>query len=140
MTTAPTTRLVAAPLVEHEALGRGARPVLDARQQEAVDRAATGPARALVVTGAPGTGRTTVALEAAAAAVEAGLAPDDVLVLAANRRAAGELRDRLAVRLGRTAGRPLVQTPAAVAFAVLRARAGALGEPSPVLVSGPEQD
>lgn len=140
VTTAPTTRLVAAPLVERAALGAAARPVLDPEQRDVVDRTAAGADAVLLVTGAPGTGRTTVALEAAAAAVEAGLAPDDVLVLAANRRAAGELRDRLAVRLGRTAGRPLVQTPAAVAFAVLRARAGALAEPAPVLVSGPEQD
>ncbi|MBO0899820.1 ATP-dependent helicase [Cellulomonas sp. zg-ZUI22] len=140
MTTAPTTRLVAAPLVRRAALGAGARPVLDDRQREVVERVVAGADRVLLVTGAPGTGRTTLALEAAAAAVDAGTAPDDVLVLAASRRAAGDLRDRLAVRLGRTAGRPLVQTPAAVAFAVLRARAGALGEPAPVLVSGPEQD
>ncbi|ADG75362.1 UvrD/REP helicase [Cellulomonas flavigena DSM 20109] len=140
MTTAPTTRLVAAPLVERAALGDAARPVLDDLQREVVDRVAAGADPVLLVTGAPGTGRTTVALEAAAAAVGAGLAPDDVLVLAASRRAAADLRDRLAVRLGRTAGRPLVQTAPAVAFAVLRARAGALGEPAPVLVSGPEQD
>jgi len=140
VTTAPTTRLVAAPLVERAALGDTARPVLDPQQREVVERVAARADRALLVTGVPGTGRTTVALEAAAAAVGAGLAPDDVLVLAASRRAAADLRDRLAVRLGRTAGRPLVQTPAAVAFAVLRARAGALGEPPPVLVSGPEQD
>lgn len=140
VTTAPTTRLVAAPLVERAALGDAARPALDPQQQEVVERVASGADRVLLVTGAPGTGRTTVALEAAAAAVAAGTAPDDVLVLAASRRTAADLRDRLAVRLGRTAGRPLVQTPAAVAFAVLRARAGALGEPTPVLVSGPEQD
>ncbi|MCC2312810.1 ATP-dependent helicase [Cellulomonas xiejunii] len=140
MTTASTTRLVAAPLVERAARGAAARPVLDDQQREVVERVASGADRALLVTGAPGTGRTTVALEAAAAAVAAGLTPDDVLVLAASRRAAADLRDRLAVRLGRTAGRPLVQTAAAVAFAVLRARAGALGEPPPVLVSGPEQD
>lgn len=140
VTTAPSTRLVAAPLVERAARGPAARPELDAQQREVVERVAAGTDRALLVTGAPGTGRTTVALEAAAAAVAAGLAPDDVLVLAASRRAAADLRDRLSVRLGRTAGRPLVQTPAAIAFAVLRARSGALGEPSPVLVSGPEQD
>lgn len=139
MTTAATTRLLPPSTVRARAAGVVV-PALDHVQRDVVERAAAGRDRVLLVTGAPGTGRTTVALEAAAAAVEAGLAPDDVLVLAASRRSAGELRDRLAVRLGRTAGRPLVQTPAAVAFAVLRARAGALGEPPPVLVSGPEQD
>ncbi|MFC8193436.1 ATP-dependent helicase [Cellulomonas sp. NPDC057328] len=139
MTTAATTRLVPPPTVRAHVAGASG-PVLDPEQRDVVTRVAAGTDPVLLVTGAPGTGRTTVALEAAAAAVEAGLAPDDVLVLAASRRAAGDLRDRLAVRLGRTSGRPLVQTPAAVAFAVLRARAGALGEPPPVLVSGPEQD
>ncbi|QCB93038.1 ATP-dependent helicase [Cellulomonas shaoxiangyii] len=139
MTTAATTRLVPPPTVRAHAAGPAA-PLLDPVQRDVVARVAAGTDPVLLVTGAPGTGRTTVALEAAAAAVEAGLAPDDVLVLAASRRAAGDLRDRLAVRLGRTSGRPLVQTAAAVAFAVLRARAGALGEPPPVLVSGPEQD
>ncbi len=139
VTTAATTRLLPPPTVRARAAG-DVVPDLDPVQRDVVERVAAGRDAVLLVTGAPGTGRTTVALEAAAAAVEAGLAPDDVLVLAASRRSAGELRDRLAVRLGRTAGRPLVQTPAAVAFAVLRARAGALGEPPPVLVSGPEQD
>lgn len=140
MTTGPTTRLVAAPLAQGAARDGGSVPVLDPQQREVVEQVAAGGARALLVTGAPGTGRTTVAIEAAAAAVAAGLAPDDVLVLAATRRSAADLRDRLSVRLDRTAGRPLVQTAAAVAFAVLRARAAALGEPPPVLVSGPEQD
>ncbi|GAA4625262.1 ATP-dependent DNA helicase [Cellulomonas oligotrophica] len=132
VTTATTTRLLR-PTVE-------APVALDAQQQEAVDRVVAGADAAVLVTGAPGTGRTTVGIEAVVAAVDAGLAPDDVLVLTADRRTAGELRDRLTARLGRTSGRPLVQTPAAVAFAVLRARAAALGEPAPVLVSGPEQD
>ncbi|MEN0129390.1 MAG: PD-(D/E)XK nuclease family protein [Brevundimonas sp.] len=114
-------------------------PELDAGQAEAVARV-VGGARAVLALGAPGTGKTTVALESVVRAVEAGVDPDRVLVLAASRRAAGDLRDRLAARLRRTAGRGLVQTPAAAAFAILRARAGLLGEPAPTLVSGPEQD
>ncbi len=120
--------------------GPGARVALDPEQRAAVDAVVAGRDRALLVLGAPGTGKTTVALEAAVAAGEAGLAPQDVLVLAATRRLAADLRDRLAARWPHTAGRPLAQTPAAVAFAVLRTRAAALGEPPPVLVSGPEQD
>lgn len=116
------------------------RPVaLDDAQRAAVEAVAGGE-RALLVLGAPGTGKTTVALEAVVEAARRGARPDDVLVLAASRRLAGDLRDRLAARWPHTAGRPLVQTPAAAAFAVLRARAVALGEPPPALVSGAEQD
>ena len=120
--------------------GPGAPVGLDAGQRAAVEAVAAGTERALLVLGAPGTGKTTVALEAVTAAGGAGLAPADVLVLAASRRLAADLRDRLAARWPHTSARPLVQTPAAAAFAVLRARASALGEPPPVLVSGPEQD
>ena len=125
----------------------GARPAasprtvaLDSGQRAVVDAVVAGRDPALLVLGAPGTGKTTVALEAAVAAGASGLEPQDVLVLAASRRLASGLRDGLAARWPYTAGRPLAQTPAAAAFAVLRARAAALGEPSPVLVSGPEQD
>src|SRR6478672_1825736 len=53
-----------------------------------------------VVLGAPGTGKTTVAIELVAAAVlDDGLAPDEVLVLTPSRRTATALRDRLALRL-----------------------------------------
>ena len=114
-------------------------PSLDPGQAEAVRRVAAGE-RALLVLGAPGTGKSTVALESVVAAVDAGVDPDRVLVLAASRRSAADLRDQLAARLRRTAGRGLVQTPAAAAFAILRARAGLLGEPAPTLVSGAEQD
>ena len=112
---------------------------LDATQAAVVDRVAGG-ARALLALGAPGTGKTTVALESVVAAVEGGVDPERILVLAASRRAAADLRDRLAARLRRTSGRGLVQTPAAAAFAILRARSGLLGEPAPTLVSGAEQD
>lgn len=119
------------------ARGPGAAVELDAGQRAAVDAVVAGADGALLVLGAPGTGKTTVALEAV---VAAGLPPQDVLVLAASRRLAADLRERLASRWPHTAARPLVQTPAAAAFAVLRARAAAQGEPPPVLVSGPEQD
>lgn len=116
------------------------RPVaLDGSQRAAVDAFAGGEP-ALLVLGAPGTGKTTVALEAVVEVARRGAAADDVLVLAAGRRLAADLRDRVAARWPHTAGRPLVQTPAAVAFAVLRARATAVGEPPPALVSGAEQD
>ncbi|MFC4615154.1 ATP-dependent helicase [Cellulomonas algicola] len=140
MTTPPALRLVRPALADGPARGPG-RPVgLDDDQAIAVERAVHGDDGALLVLGAPGTGKTTVALETVVAAVDAGLAPEDVLVVSAGRRAAADLRDRLAARLRATSGRPLVQTAPAVAFAVLRARAGHLGLVPPTLVSGAEQD
>jgi len=115
-----------------------ARVRLDATQQAALDAARTEPAT--LVVGAPGTGKTTVAIEVAAQALSAGADPDRILVVAASRRSAAEVRDRLSARADRTVSAPMVRTAAAAAFAVLRARAAALGEPPPTLISGPEQD
>ncbi|WP_370512491.1 PD-(D/E)XK nuclease family protein [Cellulosimicrobium sp. TH-20] len=129
-TTAP--RLVARPReLEADA-------VLDDSQRAAL-AAAAGPGATLVV-GAPGTGKTLVAQEVVLAALRDGVAPERVLLLAASRRAAAALRDRLSARARRTVGAPLVRTAASAAFAVLRERAAALGEPVPTLISGPEQD
>ncbi|WP_435870203.1 UvrD-helicase domain-containing protein, partial [Cellulosimicrobium funkei] len=129
-TTAP--RLVARPReLEADA-------VLDDSQRAAL-AAAAGPGATLVV-GAPGTGKTLVAQEVVLAALRDGVAPERVLLLAASRRAAAALRDRLSARARRTVGAPLVRTAASAAFAVLRERAAALGEPAPTLISGPEQD
>lgn len=133
-------RLVRPALADVPERGPGAPVALDADQAEAVAWASAGTERALLVLGAPGTGKTTVALEAVVAAVSRGLAPEDVLVLSASRRLAADLRDRVAARLRRTSGRPVVRTAASAAFAVLRARAALLGEPPPALVSGAEQD
>lgn len=141
-TTRPLT-LQRPELAEVPTAGPGALVTLDETQREAVAAAVAAPLDGgppLLVLGAPGTGKTTVALEVVVAAVGAGVDPQDVLLLSATRRGAGQLRDRLASRLRLTTGRALVQTPAAAAFAVLRRRASALGEPAPTLVSGAEQD
>lgn len=122
-------------------LEAGAGLALDPQQREVVERVAAGTDRALLVLGAPGSGKTSVVVEAVVAALADGdLAPEDVLVVAASRRAAAELRDRLSARLQRTSGQAMVRTAASAAFAVLRARAALLGEPPPTLISGPEQD
>jgi len=112
-------------------------PAPDADQARAI--AFRGPA--LLVRGAPGTGKTTTALHLVADRVRSGaLTTDDVLLLAPTRRAAARLRDELSAHLRATSGAPVVRTPSSAAFAVLRARATLLGEPPPVLISGPEQD
>ncbi|WP_246130989.1 ATP-dependent helicase [Cellulomonas aerilata] len=127
-------------LVRPSVVGGGA-VALDADQRRVVDRVCAPDLRALLALGAPGTGKTTTAIEAVVAATDAlGLTPDDVLVLVPTRRAAADLRDRLSARLSRTAGQPMVRTAASAAFSVLRARAAHLGEPPPTLISGPEQD
>ncbi|PFG36222.1 superfamily I DNA/RNA helicase [Flavimobilis soli] len=138
-----TTTGLRAVLTEHVGRTGDAAPALDASQRRAVDLARTSPVT--LVTGAPGTGKTTTALAVAVdhLAPEDGRAPLDparVLVLAATRRGAGEMRDRLASRAARTVGQPLVRTAASVAHGVLARRASAWGEPAPTLVSGPEQD
>lgn len=140
MPTSPTVRLVRPELAGAPATGPGARVELDASQAAAVAAGAgPGPGGHLVVLGAPGTGKTTVVLHTTLAALAGGLAAADVLVLAATRRAAADLRDRVAARLP-DGERPAVRTAASLAFAVLRTRAALLGRPAPLLVSGPEQD
>jgi superfamily I DNA/RNA helicase/RecB family exonuclease len=114
---------------------------LDPHQRRVVDRVCAPDGSALLVLGAPGTGKTTTAIEAVVAAMDRlALVPDDVLVLVPTRRAAADVRDRLSARLRRTAGQPMVRTAASAAFSILRARAAHLGEPPPTLISGPEQD
>ncbi|MCL2464919.1 MAG: AAA family ATPase [Micrococcales bacterium] len=78
--------------------GPGALVALDAGQRAVVDAVVAGRDPAVLALGAPGTGKTTVALEAVVAAGKGGLAPQDVLMLAASRRLAADLRTRLAAR------------------------------------------
>lgn len=112
-----------------------AAPRLDPDQERVV----AWPAGAghLLVVGAPGTGKTTTAIEAflARAAQE-----EDVLLLVPTRRGAARMREAVAARLARTTRQVLVRTPASFAYSVLRMRASLLGEPPPTLISGPEQD
>jgi superfamily I DNA/RNA helicase/RecB family exonuclease len=131
------------------ALARGtgtARPgsvgatALDADQRAVVEAAASARGPHLVVLGAPGTGKTTTALEAVLAAGDAGLAATEVLLLAPTRRQASDLQGRLAQLWRRPEGVPAARTPAALAWSVLALRARERGTPPPVLLSGPEQD
>ena len=112
---------------------------LDESQARVANAVAAG--ESVVVFGAPGTGKSTLAVECAVRALQdAGREPSSVLVLAATRRGASELRDLVAARAGRTVSAPPVRTADAAAFAVLRDLALAQGEPRPRLVSGAEQD
>lgn len=110
---------------------------LDAAQQAAV--AHRGPL--LRVLGGPGTGKTTVVVELVADWVDRGqVEAHRVVALAASRRAAARLRERLVARLGRTTREPVARTVQSLAYAVLHTEAVLAREPRPRLITGPEQD
>ncbi|WP_185921821.1 UvrD-helicase domain-containing protein [Streptomyces sp. WAC06614] len=116
--------------------GRVDPPVLDAAQQAVVDHTG-GP---LLVLAGPGTGKTTTLVEAVAARVEAGADPSRILVLTFSRKAAVELRDRTALRLG-GARAPQPTTFHSFCYALVRAHQDADLFTTPIrLLSGPEQD
>ncbi|GGY02990.1 ATP-dependent helicase [Streptomyces tanashiensis] len=111
-------------------------PQLDAVQREVVDHTG-GP---LLVLAGPGTGKTTTLVEAVAARMENGADPERLLVLTFSRKAAVELRDRMATRLG---GRrpPQATTFHSYCYALIRAHQDAELFAEPLrLLSGPEQD
>lgn len=111
-------------------------PVLDERQQ----LAAGYRGGVLRVVGAPGTGKTTVCVESVVGRVREGLRADRALVLTPARTSAAALRQRLTARIGTTTTEPLARTHQGFGFAILRQAAALAGEPTPVLLSGPEQD
>ncbi|MFL6070577.1 MAG: UvrD-helicase domain-containing protein, partial [Actinomycetes bacterium] len=83
---------------------------LDEHQQRVVERVAVAGHGPLLVLAGPGTGKTTTLVEAIAARVEAGTTPEQILTLTFSRRAAGDLRSRIARRLQRTVAAPLAWT------------------------------
>ncbi|MFF2197841.1 ATP-dependent helicase [Streptomyces sp. NPDC058157] len=113
-----------------------APPVLDAAQRAVVDHTG-GP---LLVLAGPGTGKTTTLVEAAAARVEAGTDPARILILTFSRKAAVELRDRAALRLG-GARAPQATTFHSFCYGLVRAHQDHELFADPLrLLSGPEQD
>ncbi|MET4061490.1 superfamily I DNA/RNA helicase/RecB family exonuclease [Arthrobacter sp. UYP6] len=117
-------------------------PQLSPDQQAVVDLpAGSGP---VLVLGAPGTGKSTVLVEAAVARISRGLDPAGLLLLAPTRLAAAELRDSLSARLQGTLSTSPARTWASYAFDLIR-RAKAEGRlpyltRAPKLLSGAEQD
>lgn len=94
----------------------------------------------LLVLAGPGTGKTTTLVEAVAARIAKGTDPERILVLTFSRKAAVELRDRMALRIG-AAHAPQATTFHSFCYALVRAHqdAGLFAEPLRLL-SGPEQD
>jgi superfamily I DNA/RNA helicase/RecB family exonuclease len=132
-----TTLTEQAPRLVRAPGGVPGRIAADPDQQRVIDHR-SGP---LLVLAGPGTGKTATVVELVADRVERdGLRPEQVLVLTFSRRAADELRQRLASRLRCTVAGRLAWTFHAWCYAVLRSY-----DPTPSgarlrLLSGPEQD
>ncbi|RSM91028.1 DNA helicase UvrD [Streptomyces sp. WAC 01325] len=123
-------RLVRTPAV------RVAPPRLDAAQRAVVDHD-TGP---MLVLAGPGTGKTTTLVESVAARIARGGDPGRILVLTFSRKAAVELRDRMALRIG-AARAPQATTFHSFCYALVRAHQDSDLFTEPLrLLSGPEQD
>ncbi|MFF6917752.1 UvrD-helicase domain-containing protein [Streptomyces sp. NPDC012466] len=111
-------------------------PRLDASQRSVVDH----PGGPLLVLAGPGTGKTTTLVESVAERIARGGDPERVLVLTFSRRAAVELRDRLALRTG-AARAPRATTFHSFCYALVRAHQDSDLFVEPLrLLSGPEQD
>ncbi len=102
------------------------------------------------VLGGPGTGKTALLVDLAAARILAGADPESILVLTYTKRAATAVRNAITARIatadpelggvpGATRG-PLVRTLHSYAFGLLRGFATARGNPPPRLLTGSEQD
>ncbi|MCH5672778.1 ATP-dependent helicase [Streptomyces gilvus] len=115
---------------------RPAPPRLDAAQRSVVDHTG-GP---LLVLAGPGTGKTTTLVESVAARIARGGDPERILVLTFSRKAAVELRDRMALRVG-AARAPRATTFHSFCYALVRAHQDSDLFVEPLrLLSGPEQD
>ncbi|WP_409238089.1 ATP-dependent helicase [Streptomyces sp. PA5.6] len=111
-------------------------PRMDAGQRRVVDHK-EGP---LLVLAGPGTGKTTTLVESVAARVARGVDPARILVLTFSRKAAVELRDRMALRVG-AARAPQATTFHSFCYALVRAHQDTELFVEPLrLLSGPEQD
>ncbi|MFI6352811.1 ATP-dependent helicase [Streptomyces sp. NPDC050743] len=111
-------------------------PRLDAAQRAVVDHRA-GP---MLVLAGPGTGKTTTLVESVAARIDRGADPERILVLTFSRKAAVDLRDRMALRVG-AARAPRATTFHSYCYALVRAHQDSDLFTEPLrLLSGPEQD
>ncbi|MEU7426574.1 ATP-dependent DNA helicase [Streptomyces sp. NPDC040750] len=111
-------------------------PRLDAAQRAVVDHR-SGP---LLVLAGPGTGKTTTLVESVAERIARGGDPERILVLTFSRKAAVDLRDRMAARMG-AARAPRATTFHSYCYALVRAHHDSDRFAEPLrLLSGPEQD
>ncbi len=125
-------------VLEKPVAARLAPPTLDDEQQAVIDHAG-GP---LLVLAGPGTGKTTTLVELVVDRVEhGGLKPEEILVLTFSRKAADEIRSRIARRLDRTTSASPTMTFHSFCYAMLRREQSELDFSTPIrLLSAPEQD
>jgi len=93
----------------------------------------------LVVLGGPGTGKTTLIIEAALSRVANGQDPNSILMLTYGRERASELRDGVALKTSAIMHEPIARTFHSLAYSILKMKATA-DDPEPILMSGPEQE
>ncbi|NBE51871.1 ATP-dependent helicase [Streptomyces boluensis] len=111
-------------------------PLLDASQRAVVDH----PGGPLLALAGPGTGKSTTLVEAVASRIAKGTDPDRILVLTFSRKAAVELRDRMALRIDGVSP-PQATTFHSFCYALVRAHQDVDLFVEPLrLLSGPEQD
>lgn len=113
------------------------RAELDAEQRVVVDWA---PEASGAIVGAPGSGKTSTLLARVRALVDAGVDPDDVLVLTPTRVAATALRDSLAVAVDRATSGAMARSFASFAFQIVRGAEVRRGAEPPQLLTGGDED
>jgi superfamily I DNA/RNA helicase len=125
-------------VLEKPVATRLASPPLDDAQRSVVDH----PGGPLLVLAGPGTGKTTTLVELVVDRVErGGLSPDEILVLTFSRKAADEIRGRIARRLDRTTSTSPTMTFHSFCYALLRREQSEADYGTPIrLLSAPEQD
>ena len=93
----------------------------------------------LIISGATGTGKTSVLIEAALSRISAGQKPDSILILTYGRDRASEIRDAIVTRSEKTAYEPLARTFHSLAYSILKMRTSD-DYREIVLLSGAEQE
>jgi superfamily I DNA/RNA helicase len=112
-------------------------PELDDEQRAVVEH----PGGPLLVLAGPGAGKTSTLVEVVARRVDEGLAPEQILVLTFSRKAADELKSRIARRLARTTASTPAMTFHSYCYALVRQQQDPSDFVRPLqLLSAPEQD
>ena len=89
----------------------------------------------LIISGGPGSGKTSVLIQSAISRINEGQDPNSILFLTFGRERASEIRDEIALQTSGTMLEPLARTFHALAYSILKAEGH-----NPILLSGPEQE